>query len=338
MSKTNGRPPFGYKNGLNGYYEIVEPAATVIRRIFEEYLKQTTIRQITRRLNEEGIKSSRGVNWDHSIVSYILRNKKYCGNANYEGIISKDIFLKTQELREKGFEKFKVPPEKEDVWKYTYPFTSIIICGQCGEKFTRAVNSSGKSCEKRVWRCKRYIVNGKVECRNTAIPEKMLKEMFVRAFNKLQSNKEQYLKNLKRSAKATYNNRELEILFKESIEMLRQASNNRSANINEINKNAIIILQKKMEKLWRNIKFDELYYNNLKLQELLNKMPYRIKEFDEDIFKRIVEKIIALKPGIVQFYFINGAFIEEYYETKAVKERRKANGQKEYSGNSSQNN
>lgn len=55
--------------------------------------------------------------------------------------------------------------------------------------------------------------------------------------------------------------------------MLRQASNNRMANIDEINKNTVIILQEKMERLWRNIKFDELYYNNLKLKELLNKMP-----------------------------------------------------------------
>ncbi|MCD3255055.1 hypothetical protein [Clostridium botulinum] len=160
----------------------------------------------------------------------------------------------------------------------------------------------------------------------------------MKAFNKFQSNKEQYLKKLERSVKTTYNNKELNILFEESIEMLRQASNNRMVNIDEINKNTVIILQKKMQKLWKNIKFDELYYNNSKLRELLNKMPNRIKEFDEDIFKRTVEKIIALEPGIVQFHFINGAFIEEHYETKAVKERRKANGKKEYSGNSSQNN
>lgn len=338
MSRTNGRAPFGYKHGANGYYEIIESSAAIIRRIFDEYLKQTPIRQITRRLNEEGIKSSRGVNWDHSIVAHILKNKKYCGSENYQGIISEDIFLKAQELREKGFEKFKVPADKEDVWRHTYPFTSILICGQCGEKYTRAVNSSGKPCEKRVWKCSRYIKKGMKNCNNTSIPEKQLKESFVRTFNKLQRSKEKYLKNLERSTKGTYNNKELNILFEESLEMLREASNNRSDNIDEINKNTVIILQKKMEKLWRNIKFDELYYNNLKLKELLKKMPYRIKEFDEEIFKRIVEKIIALEPGIVQFYFINGAFIEEYYETKAVKERRKANGQKECSSNSSKNN
>lgn len=338
MARTNGRPPFGYKYGDNGYYEIVEPFAAIIRRIFNEYLKQTPIRQITRKLNEEGIKSPKGVNWDHSIVTHILKNEKYCGSENYEGIINEDIFLKAQELREKGFEKFKVPAEKEAVWKHIYPFTSIIICGQCGENYIRTVNSSGKTCEKRVWKCKTYIKKGIANCSNTGIPEKMLKELFVIAFNKLQRSKDQYFKDLGGSAKASYNNRELEILFEESIEMLREASINRSANTNEINRNAVIILQKKMEKLWRRIEFDELYYNNLKLQELLNKMPFRLKEFDEDIFKRTVEKIISLEPGIIQFHFINGAFIEENYETKAVKERRKANGQKECCGNSSKNN
>lgn len=47
MAKTNGRPPFGYKNGLNGYYEIAEPAATIIRRIFDinfKVIKSNTLR------------------------------------------------------------------------------------------------------------------------------------------------------------------------------------------------------------------------------------------------------------------------------------------------------
>lgn len=72
-----------------------------------------------------------------------------------------------------------------------------------------------------------------------------------------------------------------------------------------------------------------------KLQELLNKISFRLKEFDEDIFKGAVEKIISLEPGIIQFHFINGAFIDENYETKVVKERRKDNGPKECCGNSS---
>lgn len=337
MPKTNGRPPFGYKHGANGYYEIVETSAAVIRRIFNEYLKQKPIRQITRKLNEEGIKSSRGVKWDHSIVSHILKNKKYCGNENYAGIISEEVFLKAQELRKKRFEKSNVPLINEDVWKYNYPFTSIIICGQCGEKFIRAVNSSGKRCQKRTWRCRKYVKEGVGKCDNTSIPEKILEEAFYRAYNRLQRKKENYLKIIEGNKKVYAKNKELEILFDESIEMLREASINRSNNINEVNKNTIIILQKKMDKLWRKIEFDEIYYNNLRLKKLLEKMPYRLNKFDSQIFKIIVEKIVALKPGVVRFYFINGTFIEEYYETKAVRERRNANG-KEGSNNSSKNN
>lgn len=335
MPKTNSRPPFGYKHGENGFYEIVEPSAAIVRRIYNEYLKQTTVRQIARNLNEDGIKSPKGVNWDHSTTSYVLNNIKYCGNENYEGIISKDLFQKVQELRERGFDKFIAPEDKEDVWKHIYPFTSIIICGQCGEKYTRAVNSSGRRCETRIWRCKTYVKGGIAKCNNTNIPEKQLKELFVRAFNRLQIYKTQYLNVSKSSNKANADNRELEILFDESIRMLKEASINKSDNINEVKRSVIIILQKMMERLWSKTRFDEAYYNNLKLQEILIKTPDILKEFNPDIFRKTVKKIIALEPGVVQFYFINGSMIEEYYETKAVMERRQANGKKECSGDSS---
>ena len=60
------------------------------------------------------------------------------------------------------------------------------MCGECGGQFNRALwMSSGRTVKKNVWRCKRYVVNGKVECRNLEIPELMLKEMFVKVFNVL---------------------------------------------------------------------------------------------------------------------------------------------------------
>lgn len=286
MAKTNGRPPFGYKHGSDGYFEIDEPHAAIIRRIYNEHLKQTSIRQICRSLNEEGIKSSRGVTWDHSVVTHILKNKIYCGSENIEGIISEEEFIKTQELRLKKFEKVSGPENKEDVWKYKYPFTSIIICGQCGEKYTRAVQGSGRRCERRVWKCKTYFKKGVSKCNNTCIPEKQLKEAFIRAFNKLQKFKEQFLEESGNVDKDSYNNKELDILFDESIEMLREASINRSPNIKEVNENAVILLQKKIEYIWNKVEFDEQYYNNIKLKERLNEMPFILEAFDEDIFKK----------------------------------------------------
>ena len=61
------------------------PAAEVgiVLRIFNAYVSGRTAHQIATMLNEEGIRTHVGGKWRYSIVSNILTNEKYVGNAVY---------------------------------------------------------------------------------------------------------------------------------------------------------------------------------------------------------------------------------------------------------------
>lgn len=83
--------PYGYRyipkqGSKQGYYEIIEDEAKVVRQIFSWVANnRMTIRQVVRKLQELGIKprkSKRGV-WNTSTLTTMLRNRTYIGKAHY---------------------------------------------------------------------------------------------------------------------------------------------------------------------------------------------------------------------------------------------------------------
>ena len=80
--------PYGYRrvartDASPAHLEIYEPEAEVVRRIFDDYVAGGhSIREITRRLYADGIKSPNGRQlWSSSTVGPLLRNSTYAGTA-----------------------------------------------------------------------------------------------------------------------------------------------------------------------------------------------------------------------------------------------------------------
>ena len=78
-----GRPPYGYHVGPKNRLEPVEDEALVVRYIFRLYLHENLgIRLIARRLNEEGLRTSRNHPWSMVSIRDILRNRAYLGTIS----------------------------------------------------------------------------------------------------------------------------------------------------------------------------------------------------------------------------------------------------------------
>jgi len=86
----------GYKKGEDGLPEIVEEEAATVRWIYALFLEGKTIRQITKRLMDQGILTPRGnAKWSVSTVQSILQNEKYAGNALLQKKYTVDFLSKT---------------------------------------------------------------------------------------------------------------------------------------------------------------------------------------------------------------------------------------------------
>ena len=87
LGQAIGRPPYGYRVGSHGRYEIDDEEAKVVRRIFHLSLQDGLgIRRIAQRLNAEGFRTRRGRNWSMVTIRDLLRNPVYTGRFDQLGV------------------------------------------------------------------------------------------------------------------------------------------------------------------------------------------------------------------------------------------------------------
>lgn len=84
---------YGYRKNNNGKLEIYEPEAEVIRNIFMWREQGVTLRGISKKLSELGIKSPRGNdNWGIETIRLILNNEKYHGDVLLQKTFVDELF------------------------------------------------------------------------------------------------------------------------------------------------------------------------------------------------------------------------------------------------------
>lgn len=162
--------PFGYRV-INGELHIEEETAPIVRRVFEMYLYENkNYRAIARKLNEMGIKTTRGNPFESRTIKYMLQNPVYKGyvrwNPSGKGDLrrQKDI-IKGGIIIRKGSHKPIVP---EDIWdavnekilsayrqKYAKPndmlshwLSGVLYCSNCNHVLVSGGASGGFQCHR----------------------------------------------------------------------------------------------------------------------------------------------------------------------------------------------
>ena len=110
---------------------------------------------------------------------------------SHKGIIDKETWNAVQE----EFDRRKKFMQRHGTDRYSYgsecyPFCEKIFCGECGSLFTR---HSWKSRGIVQWQCKNHRKDGKVACTNAYVDNANLENGFVKAFNRLVSEREKHM-------------------------------------------------------------------------------------------------------------------------------------------------
>ena len=188
--------------GSNDYYGyrvvksklvVVPEEAKVVKHSFDLYESGYGDIMISKILNKEGIKPLISSKWSYNSIKEIIKNEVYTGDLllqktyrenyitkktkinkgeltkylvedDHEAIISKEQFNRCNTIRKER--ALKVVPLNE---KKNYPFTSLIICGNCGKRYRHKVCAYQDS-----WICNTFDRLGKDYCNSTAIPERAL--------------------------------------------------------------------------------------------------------------------------------------------------------------------
>ncbi|HEX3017799.1 MAG TPA: recombinase family protein [Caproicibacter sp.] len=146
---------YGYCK-INGEVAINEQEATIVRRIFKEFVDGFNYNEITDGLLSDGITTRRpGASWAVTTIKNIISNEKYCGDCRFQktfiqnpishkrvpnhgelpqflvedclpAIVDRETWSVAQEMRKRHTQESK-PPCKE------YPFRGMMFCGVCGK-------------------------------------------------------------------------------------------------------------------------------------------------------------------------------------------------------------
>lgn len=316
--------PLGYKM-VNGTVQIQEEHALVVSRIFTDYIAGKSMLTIAKELSKACVpNANKKPNWSHASVGKILENMKYKGDPLYPVLIEKHIFDQAQERRKKTAKRLNRTKSKASRCHQSV-FKDIIRCGDCNEVYRKYVEHAGKPSEKIKWKCKQYIRENKVYCRNHFFDEGELEEIFILATNQLLKQKRLIQKVTKHGPpKMSLELRNVETRIKE----LEQDGDYANPKLPEL-------IMKRAQLYYAGATIDDHARNAEVLEEALAGKS-KLMVFDETLFNTIVRQMTVYKDNKIDVEYINGSIIEIPIEkpTEEIKVNPESQGKEGKHGSS----
>jgi DNA invertase Pin-like site-specific DNA recombinase len=192
---------------VNGMLEVVPEEAEVLRLFADLYLEGYGDAQLSRALENAGIRGKRGGIMRAGVLKGLLFNEKIAGDLllqktyisdpiekkvcvnrgekpqyfvqnSHEAIIDRETYARLLAERERRAEKYM--PVGSRGPRKTYPFSGKLVCGHCGAHFRRKTVRDGDKC-RIFWMCGTFNSKGKAHCNARQIPEAILKDTTAQA-------------------------------------------------------------------------------------------------------------------------------------------------------------
>lgn len=268
---------------------------------------------------------------------------QYYIEDNHEAIVPKEIFYRVQEekTRRANLNKAAVTRKsnklKKEKSKFSskYALTEILVCAECGHQYRRQVWSKYGQ-KSAVWRCENRLKNGtKASCKNSpTLKEEPLHNAIMMAINNVVENKGKFIgafrENVIRvigdySTKgiSTDFDDKIESLQKEMLSLIEENAKQGavaedfddeykriSEEINELKKTKLRLVQEKKEA--------ENYGEQLnEMESALRSIKPDVREFDEDLVRRLIKTIKVNKGEKLEIQFESGIVMDQmvdYYD------------------------
>ena len=206
----------GYRKGTDGKPEIVPEEAETVKLIYKLFLDGYSMTNIKKTLESKGILTAKGKKvWNESLISSILKNEKYVGDAllqktytldcithkvvknrgerpmylvtdHHAPIVDRDTYNRVQQELARRSSKRKISTKtttEQGKYSSKYALSELLICGNCGTPYRRTTWSArGK--KQIVWRCISRLEHGKKYCPDSpTMKEEQLHKAIIHAIN-----------------------------------------------------------------------------------------------------------------------------------------------------------
>lgn len=329
VSFTN--TPFGYDYVDKTLIPIPEEAE-IVRKIYRYYLEGMGFSKIAQLLNSEP--NIPGKPWGIVRIRYILSNEKYIGDTlnqktytplelplknirndgevdkyyvtnTHEAIIDKKMFFDVQEMIRRNHQKDSLKNKPQN-----YTFTQKLFCGDCNWAFKKRVQNGIV-----YWACSQSGVAGQ-RCFTHILSEEIIMRTFCNMYNKLRYYEDDILKSILNrlvDMKSKMTNSKSEIVEidaeliklaeknKYTIELYQSKMLDEGTYITRVNdtEKRIKELRSKRVRLIENDDDEKCIDELRSVVEALEDMPKAIVLFDEEIFSKIIKKVIIEENSLL---------------------------------------
>ena len=199
----NGEPVTGNALGyrlVDGSFWIDEEEEQIVLRIFSMYLSGMGRIAIAKQLNEDGVPTRlKKAKWHPGSILAIITNDKYQGDLTLQKTFSESYITKKQLTNHGERPVYKVKNAHDPIIDRTtfarvqeerarramkfnssggtlerYPFSGMIVCGNCGCHYRRRTANASTKYAKPAWACGNFLTFGKEKCDAQQIPEDIL--------------------------------------------------------------------------------------------------------------------------------------------------------------------
>ncbi len=275
-----------------------------------------------------------------TITTGLYNRKRNSGEApmyyvkdSHPAIISREDFDKVQELMAmRAKSKGNMKGDRE---KYTnrYALTGTIVCGNCGNTFKRHIDNCGTIAESVSWICSTYIIGRKKSCGMGRVKEETIKGLLVRMFNRICDDRAKllgdYKAKLEREKLTELDNERIGKLDEEIGNLIQQEralfliEGKGYADHNLVkaeHENLVVRLTglkaERSDWMAEINKRDNRMVRTLELETILEAQCGNLTEFNDDLYRKIVEKIVVKERTKLIFQLKNGLAFEESYTLK----------------------
>lgn len=338
----------GYKKGANGKPEIVPEEAEIIRDIYRMFLDGMTIRNIAKNLTDRKIPTPAGKEiWAVSTIKSILSNEKYKGDALRQKTYTVDYLTKKVKKNNGEQKQYYIANShpaiiNEDTWELVQlelvrrgqekgslsnnsPFSTKIICGDCGAYFGHKVFHGKEECRKDVWYCN-HRYKGQEPCKTPIIPETELKNAYLSALGQILARKADCLATCRAKLAELDNSTELKEKRHEAEETLQyqlaevqdfvheNARKSQDQTKYRAKYNKLVETIEKQKELIADLKSQEL--NSIAMREKLRRFMKAIESCTEEatfvpeVWNDTVERAVVNEDSTICFEMKNGEKIK----------------------------
>lgn len=315
----------GYTKDENKRLVIDPEGAEVVKRIFREYLEGASLLQIARGLEADSyLTAANKTKWRPETIKKILQNEKYIGDAllqktytvdflskkrvvnngivpqyyvenSHEPIIPREIFMQVQEEMVRRANLYTGKNGKKRVYSSKYALSSIVYCSECGEIYRR-VHWNNRGCRSIVWRCVSRLEEKGSDCTSPTVNEEVLKAAVLKAINEVLAVKDNFLSTLKENI-AIILNEESDNTTKDIDEKLDELQKellrlaNSKEDYEEVADEIYRLRELKQRALVENAEREGKRQRIDEMTAFLNEQPCEITEYDEQLVRRLIEKV-----------------------------------------------